>query len=123
MMCYNRFDRRCQNERGVSSAIEYMAMITFILMAFFISQHFIMKGFAGRWKAAGDAFGHGKQYDPRDSTKGGSVECFFDAKKSLWISTRCFKSKCVTGIPSDPDCQQFLDPCSELQSANSKCGD
>lgn len=68
--------------RRASTVIEYMVVIFFILAAFFIFQHYILRGLSGRWKSVGDVFGHGKQYDPRDFGEdgkgGGTFECYFD---------------------------------------------
>lgn len=92
-------------KKRASAAIEYMAMITFILAAFFIFQHYIVRGFSGRWKAVGDTFGHGKQYDPKEfgpgGKGGGTFECYFDY---IHCDPDSLPDACTDGDPEDVDC-------------------
>ena len=64
--------------------MEYMTLVVFLLGALFVFKQYIINGFSGGWKKAGDAFGHGKQYDPRPygtcGDGGGSLECFYDSQ-------------------------------------------
>jgi len=64
------------------STLEYAAVILFVLSAFLVFQRYIYRAIAGAWKAAGDSFGHGRQFDPRDfgvrGESGGTYEFFFD---------------------------------------------
>ncbi len=68
--------------RKAASTVELAALIVFVLTAFLVFQRYIYRGIAGAWKTAGDAFGHGRQYDPRnfgrDGEQGGTLELFFD---------------------------------------------
>ena len=50
--------------------IEYTALLVIIMLVFLSFQKYVVRGFAGRWKETGDAFGYGRQYDP---TK--TIEC------------------------------------------------
>ena len=59
--------------RRATSTLEYALLLVVIMMAFFISQKYIVRGFAGRWKDVGDTFGFGRQYDPKNTT-----ECVFN---------------------------------------------
>ena len=63
--------------RKAGSAIEYMALIIFLLGALLVFKRYILRGFWGQWKKAGDVFGHGKQYDPRGFEDGGTLQCIF----------------------------------------------
>jgi hypothetical protein len=42
--------------------LEYLVLITAIVGAFLGMQGYIKRGISGRWRAAGDAFAHGRQY-------------------------------------------------------------
>jgi len=95
------------------ATLEYAAVIVFILTAFLVFQRYIYRGMAGGWKAAGDAFGHGRQYDPRDfgreGERGGTLELFFDSthcspghrppchreedRINDWIDRQCIEAK------------------------------
>ncbi len=73
-----------KNKKAVST-IEYALLLMIIMGAVFISQRYILRGFAGRWKAVGDTFGQGKQYDPKKT-----VECAWSQQFNLWYGPDCF---------------------------------
>jgi Flp pilus assembly pilin Flp len=45
-------------------AIEYAALIIILVSALLLMQTYIVRGFSGRWRSVGDAFGFGRQYEP-----------------------------------------------------------
>ncbi len=63
------------------STLEYMALIIFFITALLLFQRYLQRALFGQWKKAGDAVGHGKQYDPRgfgdDGEGGGTLRCMF----------------------------------------------
>jgi hypothetical protein len=66
-----------------------MALTVFILSAFLVFKTYILRGLAGQWKSAGDAYGQGKQFDPI-----GTFDCFsFDGGTS-WVDRGCYKAAC-----------------------------
>ena len=71
-----------KNKAG--SFLEYLSVVTLIIAALIVMSNYILRGFLGRWKAAGDTFGMTKQYDPRAFTdrglsgSTGTIECFYD---------------------------------------------
>ena len=71
--------------KKATSTIEYAMLIIIIMSAVLLSQRYILRGFAGRWKAAGDAFGQGKQYDPKKT-----VECAWSQQANAWYGPDCF---------------------------------
>ena len=89
-----------------SSTIEYMTLLVFILGAFVIFQFYILKGFGGQWKKAADAYGMGKQYDPRNygfqGDQGGTLECQYDSNLDIWYEVKCFEANCLTTCQTDP---------------------
>ena len=113
--------------------MEYMALIVFILGALFVFQKYIKRALSGGWKAAGDTFGHGRQYDPRwfgrAGEEGGTLECFYSTRVDLWINERCYDLNCDCTIPpTDPgytteclDCLRFT--CSENTTEGLFCRD
>lgn len=109
-----------------SSVMEYMTLIVFLLSALFVFQHYIVRGFSGGWKNAGDTFGMGRQFDPRSyGTKGnlgGTLECFYDYthcqpgqnpllpdplnpcpnnRINAWVDTRCYEANCDCTLPKE----------------------
>ena len=137
--------------RQGQSMLEYMALLVFLLATFFVFQHYIVRGFYGSWKQAGDAFGQGRQYDPRPfgnlGSGGGTLECFFDTmhckpdaaapektappcvRMNLWVAKDCYDKNCECSLPTeDPDyyvnCLMCIqDVCSELAAAGALCAD
>ncbi len=71
-----------KNGRAV---IEYALLIIIILAALFWMKGPIVRAFYGRWKATGDSFAFGRQYDPKRT-----VECAYDTASRLWYDERCF---------------------------------
>lgn len=89
-----------------ASTLEYMALIVFVLGAFLVFDKYIIRGFWGQWKKAGDAFGQGKEYDPRpfgsDGEGGGTLDCMFIYAtedpydtNGEWVKRGCYE-KCIT---------------------------
>ena len=121
--------RRRQKFDG-SSILEYMALIVFILAVMLVMEKYVGRGLAGRWKAMGDTFGQGRQYDPRSfgvqGEGNGTLECIFDYTHcepgtgtlldpdpcvpiNAWINKVCYDEKCKCGLPQDSD--GYLDKC------------
>ena len=72
-----------------ASTLEYVLLITIILGAILVTQKYIVRGFAGRWKQVGDTFGLGRQYDPR-VTK----ECVWSGEpQNLWYNPDCLEQQ------------------------------
>src|SRR3989338_9750884 len=66
------------NKRA-TAVIEYTALLVIIMLVFLSFQKYVIRGFAGRWKEAGDAFGYGRQYDPVKTT-----ECVWSEPYQNW---------------------------------------
>lgn len=81
--------------KKATSTMEYVLLIIIILGALLLSQRYILRGFAGRWKAVGDSFGQGKQYDP---TK--TAECVWSQNENKWYGPDCFDQYWNTHFPS-----------------------
>jgi hypothetical protein len=117
------------NNRKASTVMEYMTLVVFLLGALLVFQQYIVNGFSGQWKQAGDVFSHGKQYDPRLfgtlGARGGSMECFYDFQHcrpapggpapvpdpmtrncltgyiDTWIDQRCYRRSCDCTLDTD----------------------
>jgi hypothetical protein len=124
-----------------------MTLIVFLLSSLFVFQGYILRGYYGSWKKAGDAFGSGRQYDPRPfgnyGDGGGTLECFFDATHctsgtgparpctliNRWISKACYDAiPCDCTMPIGTtgyitQCLQCLENCSESVAAGALCRD
>jgi hypothetical protein len=58
--------------------VEYSAFIAAFVAAFVIMAPLVMRAVCGRWKEAGDSYGYGLQYQPKDSTWTAGTECYKD---------------------------------------------
>lgn len=52
------------NMRRGSLAIEYTVLIAVVVAALVGMQVYVRRAICGRWRAAADSFGHGRQYEP-----------------------------------------------------------
>ena len=103
-----------------ASTIEYAALFTMILVAFWFGMRvYIQRGIQGRWKATGDTFGQGRQYQPKasDAVKK-TTECFYSEEVMMWVGQDCSK-KCDCSLEEDDleyvsqclDCMRVTCPC------------
>ena len=75
-------------QKKAASALEYTLLVTIILTAILVTQKYVVRGFAGRWKAVGDSFGMGKQYDPQKT-----LECTWSQEYDKWYDRACYEEK------------------------------
>lgn len=87
---------RIKNLKKGSSAVEVTAVIILILAIMVGFGGYIKRGMAGRWKAVGDTFGQGRQYDPRgfgvNGEIGGTLDCFYDSASGHWVDEKCYQA-------------------------------
>ena len=57
------------NLRRGSLAIEYTVLIAIVVAALLGMQVYVKRAICGRWRAAADTFGHGRQYEPFEPGK------------------------------------------------------
>jgi len=98
------------------STVEYMALVIFLLAALLVFQRYILRAFWGKWRAAGDTFGHGRQYDPRgfgiEGSDGGTLQCMFvyddpddpANDNGVWVEQPCY-DECILTIGSEGQCR------------------
>ena len=89
--------------------IEYTLVIVIVIGALLAMQKYIVRGFAGQWKRAGDSFGYEKQYDPKLTTRCAWLD---DKEYSKWYQVECFDDKIKT----------YFDPCLDMCLAGSGWG-
>ena len=70
------------------AVIEYAVFIIIILTALYFMKGPILHAFYGRWKATGDSFAFGRQYDPK-----GTTACTHDTNSDVWYDERCFDNQ------------------------------
>lgn len=99
--------KRLANQRA-GSTVEYMALIMFVLSAFFIFQHYIVRAFHGQWRKTGDSFGQGRQYDPRRFAAGGTRSCRYWAEYDRWLESNDYEA-CMVAV-NRTDCLLGLTP-------------
>lgn len=83
--------------KKAQSNVEVMALITFLLVIFFVFSKYLLRGFTGRWQATGNTFGHGRQYDPNKT-----VECrYYEGPQNnqnrprIWFRAHYFEEHCT----------------------------
>jgi len=117
------FCRRRLKAQKAASVIEYVSLVVFVLAAFYVMEGYIIRGILGKWKQAGEVFGHGRQYDPRDFSEdelGGTIEClyYYDVNglevDGFWMDQKYYEENCDCFLPEDhPDYQQDCVECRE----------
>ena len=102
--------------KKASSAIEFMALMVFLMGAFVVFQKYILQAFWGQWKRTGDSFGHGRQYDPREfgdaGMDGGTLECMYvydNPANALsageWVIQPCYDTCMENPAKTSEDCR------------------
>ena len=82
--------RQLSSKRQAQSTLEYISLVIFLLVAFFVFQKYILQAFMGRWKGAGEIFGLGMRYAP-----GVTNICAFDyVYHNSWYNETCYDEKC-----------------------------
>lgn len=61
-----------KSKRG-ALAIEYAVLIAIVVAALIGMSAYIKRALSGKWRQAGDAFGYGRQYEPKITKGGDSV--------------------------------------------------
>ena len=61
------------NSQKAQGVIEYIFMITFIIVTFWILQKYIVHAFVGRWRETGETISGGRQFDPKKTIKNSGV--------------------------------------------------
>ena len=74
-------------QKKATAMLEYSALLVLVLAGFIAMHIYISRGFAGKWKDAGDSFGSGRQFDP-DFTE----ECACSEAAHQWYNVPCFES-------------------------------
>jgi hypothetical protein len=93
--------------RKAISSIEVVTVVILVLAAFLSFGGYLQRAMAGRWRATGDAYGQGRQYDPRGfgaiGENGGTMDCYFDQITNTWIDESLYRSNnCdCTGLRAD----------------------
>jgi hypothetical protein len=130
--------------RKGQSVIEYAGMIALLLAAMFVFQKYVGRGLAGRWKASGEAWIYGRQYDPEKTVsclgfhyKGKKLtdgELFFGSEKYIWFDEACFEEKCLETCYSDfkdssssdkqkTQCRKCMEECAANSDNAEVCSD
>ena len=94
--------RQMRHFKAGQATFEYIVLLTVILFAFLVFQKYIARGLMGRWRASGESFGAGRQYDPNHT-----IACTFDFQyTNSWYDRDCyFHNNCdvsCVSIYSDP---------------------
>jgi hypothetical protein len=94
-----------RKECRAASSIEYAILVTALLLALFFARNYLIRGLAGTWKAAGDTFGFGRQYDPRpfgtEGKDGGTLRCYFEPRTGQWLDRDYVKAACDCTLPPE----------------------
>ena len=84
------FRQLSQKNKTAAATIEYIALVTFLLIIFLVFQKYIYQAMEGRWQTAGESQGFGLRYDPQRT-----VQCEFDfLYTNGWYNLQCYEQKC-----------------------------
>ena len=108
------------HKKNGQSVLEYVALVTFVIVAIIVIQNYVVRGFSGRWRDIGDSFGQGRQYDPNRTR-----ECEFDYQfTNRWYTRECFEAKHGDCLSIDVTCgwpttcgQAWITNCQNVISA------
>lgn len=95
-----------KKEQG-EAVLEYVTMLMLVMAAFIVIDKYAMRAMSGRWKAVGDSFDMGRQYDPL-ITKRGAFDFVYTDR---WYNQTCFDSNrcsCAGVNSSERTCQECL---------------
>ncbi len=84
-----------RNHNQGYSIFEYVVLIILVLSALFIFRSYILKALNGKHKALGDAYGFGRQYDPKRT-----IACGYDDRINAWYDETCYENQrrlCASG--------------------------
>ncbi len=99
------------NNRAVT-IVEYVMLVVVIVGALYVMKPYISRAFHGRWKATGDAFGFGRQYQA-----GRTFDCTYyqlNPDYGVWYDDACYAQAIVS-------CGPGLTPCSTVPSPRGEC--
>lgn len=91
-----------KHNRGIS-VLEYTMLIIIILGVLFVMQFYIARAFHGRWKATGESFGFGRQYE-----SGKTVDCVYSQLNvdfGAWYNNDCYRQAVSGCAPGDIPCE------------------
>ncbi len=81
-----------------ASTLEYATMIVVLIAVMLIMQKYVWQAISGRWRAAGDSFGFGRQYLPSRTKEYAVFMVSPDPSKDFWYDTNCAeKAGCLPG--------------------------
>jgi len=113
------------HKKQSQSSLEFIALIFFVITALLIIQKYVFRGIAGRWRAIGDSFGHGRLYDPVNT-----VECGFDRwyDTGLWYNAVCFdetcgQQACVGATAQEDPCRVCIEGCAAIVESIDVCNE
>ena len=76
---------------NAQSTLEYMTLLIVLMAALIVFSKYIMQAFMGRWRATGESFGMGMQFQP-----GSTLQCRYDSfsNTAMWYNAECYDSAC-----------------------------
>lgn len=84
------FRQLSQKKKTAAATIEYVALITFLLIVFYVFQSYIGRGMLGRWRTVGESTGYGLRFDPKKT-----IQCEYDfLYTNRWYNLLCYEDKC-----------------------------
>jgi hypothetical protein len=90
-------------DKRAAAMIEYMMLIIIVLGGLYVFQTYISRAMNGRWKATGDSFGMGRQYQSNRT-----ADCAYaqiDANHGVWVDSTCYQQAITLCKPGDFACE------------------
>lgn len=95
--------------RHGQSILEYIFVVTVILLVMVAFSKYMARGIYGRWKGVGDSIGFGRYYDPKKT-----VECTFTFPYfNGWVNATCYEDTCdcLSLQATNVTCQTCIQSC------------
>jgi hypothetical protein len=83
---------------NAGATLEYLLLFTLFMGAVIVFQQYFLRAVGGNWKKAGDAFSHGRQYEP-DVT----VRCILVT--GSWVTLPCFDECFLRDLQPEGTCK------------------
>jgi len=121
------------NHRHGVGTLEYVVVVLTLMAVFMTMAYVLPRVMAGRWKAAADTFGMGRQFDPSKTLECGYFEWPSAGSQGAWYNMECFKreydllyiSSCarLTAVQNPLKCEQQIRRQAAAKCLDRKCCD
>lgn len=109
-----------KKKKQAQAVLEYVVLLLFVIGAILVFQKYVARSISGRWKAVGDTFGSGRQFDPNRT-----AQCAYDTTYThKWYNVVCYDDNCDACFSQPVDdggCKSCIIGCTPAGSLCNKC--